>query len=236
MSLRGYRLFQGLLMALLGLFLLSRLRDGRILLYLNQRFVWLVLLAALVLLGMAQVVLQARPGLREETERRSPMGLVWLALPLAIGVLIPARSLTQEIVAVRGMQTQPIVLRANVPARPVTIPTTQWSILDWIQAFRDAPDDQVGKAVDVTGFVFRDSSLRADQMIVGRFAITCCVADASAVGVVVHSEQAASFAQGEWVRVQGRVSWQDVNGEAQLGFEAETIERMDAPEQPYLFP
>ena len=65
MSLRGYRLFQGLLMALLGLFLLSRLRDGRILLYLNQRFVWLVLLAALVLLGMAQVVLQARPGLRE---------------------------------------------------------------------------------------------------------------------------------------------------------------------------
>jgi uncharacterized repeat protein (TIGR03943 family) len=236
MSLRTYRLFQGLLMAFLGLFLLNRLWDGRILFYLNQRFIWLVLLAALGLLAMAQVVLQERARGAAEAEHRSPMGLVWLVLPLALGVLIPARPLTQEMVTVRGMQTQPLLLRAGAPARQVTIPTTQWSILDWTQAFVTAPDEQVGRAVDVVGFVFRDPSLRSDQIIVGRFAITCCVADASAVGVVVQSDQVASFVEGEWVRVQGQVGWLDVNGESQLGFMADTIDRMDIPEQPYLFP
>lgn len=236
MGMRGYRLFQGLLMAGLGFFLLGRVWDGRILLYLNQRFVWLVVLAGLMLLGMAQVVLQSRPAVGQELERRSAWGLVWLLLPLAVGVMIPARPLSQEMVDVRGIQTQPLMLRSDAQTQRMELPSTQWSVLNWTQAFRLDAEKQIGQDVDVTGFVFHDSMLAADQMMVGRFAITCCVADAAAVGVVVQSPLAASFAQGDWVRVSGRVIWVEVNGELQAGFEAQMIEKVEAPEQPYLFP
>jgi hypothetical protein len=44
MSLRAYRTFQGLVLAALGLFLLSKLWDGSVLLYINQRLSgWLCL-------------------------------------------------------------------------------------------------------------------------------------------------------------------------------------------------
>jgi hypothetical protein len=60
MSLRAYRTFQGLVLAALGLFLLSKLWDGSVLLYINQRFVWLVVFAAIGLVILSQVILQNR--------------------------------------------------------------------------------------------------------------------------------------------------------------------------------
>jgi hypothetical protein len=45
----------------LGIFLLSKVMDGRVLFYISQRFVLLVLLGAVGLIGLAQLVLRERP-------------------------------------------------------------------------------------------------------------------------------------------------------------------------------
>ena len=56
MSDHRYTTFQGLITAGLGFWLLLRVWDGTILFYINQRFVLLVLLAALGLLLLAQPI------------------------------------------------------------------------------------------------------------------------------------------------------------------------------------
>ena len=60
MKARRYRAFQALLLALTGFFLLERVWSGKILLYINQRYVLLVLLAAVGLIILAQVVFEER--------------------------------------------------------------------------------------------------------------------------------------------------------------------------------
>jgi len=62
MSTRTYRTFQALIFGALGIFLLARILEGKILLYINQRFVFLVLAGALGFMLIAQVLLASRPG------------------------------------------------------------------------------------------------------------------------------------------------------------------------------
>src|SRR5512147_123580 len=60
MSMRAYRTFQALVLALLAIYLLERVGDGRILLYINRRYVFLAMGAALLLMVVAQAVLRSR--------------------------------------------------------------------------------------------------------------------------------------------------------------------------------
>ncbi len=100
MSLRTYRAFQALILGGQGVLLFSKVMDGGVLLYINQRFVMLVFLAALALILMAQFILRERPTISEEDirtdsgeARRQAGRQVWilwlLALPLLVGLLVP---------------------------------------------------------------------------------------------------------------------------------------------------
>ena len=57
MSWRGYRNLQGLIMIGWGLFLLDKIDSGRLLLYINRRYVLLIALTAVAFLAVAQSVI-----------------------------------------------------------------------------------------------------------------------------------------------------------------------------------
>ena len=42
----------------------------------------------------------------------------------------------------------------------------------------------IGKTVTTKGFVYRENNFMQNQIIVARFGITCCVADASVYGIM----------------------------------------------------
>jgi uncharacterized repeat protein (TIGR03943 family) len=240
-SRRAYRTYQALVLAGLGVFLIARVADGRILLYINQRFVLLVLLGALGLLALAQAVLRSRPPAAEaEAPDGRPGWVLWLiALPLFIALLIPQRPLGTSALATRGINTgAALAPNAGGSVQVAVIPEAQRSILDWLRLYAASPNPAEfdGQAADVTGFVYHDIRLAEEQFMVGRFTLTCCVADASALGMLVQWPEAAQLNDNGWVRVRGTIAVTELDGRSVPLIRAETVEPVPEPVQPYLFP
>jgi putative membrane protein len=262
MDLRAYRTFQGLVLAALGIFLLMKLWDGSVLLYINQRFVWLVVFAAVGLVILSQVVLQNRPP-AEETEHAvndhvdhdhanhdhaghdhheghetgSGWNLWWLALPVLLGVLVPARPLGASALATRGITTN-APLTAQSALISLDLPPVERSVLDWNRAINYASDPYQynDELADVSGFVYHDPRLEEGQFLVGRFTITCCVADAYAIGMIVHWSDAFDLPDNTWVRVQGMIEITESDGQRMPTIRALSVEEIPQPPQPYLYP
>ena len=72
--------------------------------------------------------------------------------------------------------------------------------------------------------------------MLARFTLSCCVADAFPIGMPVISEAAGDLAEGEWLRVGGQLKASAFAGEFLPVVVAETVERVDEPAQPYLYP
>lgn len=60
-----------------------------------------------------------------------------------------------------------------------------------------------GKQIVFTGFVDREPDFKKDQVVVARYGITCCVADASVLGMMINGSSVSSLKAGEWVKVTG---------------------------------
>lgn len=250
MNLRTYRTLQALILAGLGIFFLVRIGDGRILLYINQRFVFLILLGAIGLLAIAQVVMRSRPAPEPQDhdqqdhdhgdhshDTRSGFALWVIALPLLVGVLLPARPLGSLAAATRGMNTN-APLSAGTTNQVNDLPSDQRTVLDWLRLFEQTSDlnTLTGQPADVAGFIYHDIRLEAGQFMVGRFSLTCCVADATAIGMVVDWPEAGKLPDNQWVRVRGPVETGQVEGKTVPLIRAQSVEMIPQPEQPYLFP
>jgi len=248
MNLRAYRTYQALILGGLGIFLFSKVINGRVLLYINQRFVILVLLAAVALIFLAQFILRERPPAQAEAQEsgrqngwqngQAGWALWLLALPLLIGILAPERPLGAGVLAVRGISTTSTYVIQSASTRALEIPSTQRSVLDWIRAVNEAPDHSAfaGQPADVTGFVYHDSRLGPGQFMVARFSIACCVADASAIGMVVDWSESAALQSNQWVRVRGPVHIIEMESKPIAAIQAVSLEPIPEPVQPYLFP
>jgi uncharacterized repeat protein (TIGR03943 family) len=120
----------------------------------------------------------------------------------------------------------------------LTIVPAKRNVLDWVRAINADPDPAAlnGEQADVIGFVYRDDRFGNDQFLLARFTITCCVADAMAIGLVVQSPEAASLAADSWVHVQGAFEDGKLGDEPTPVLVAADIAPVQAPEQPYLYP
>lgn len=242
-----------------ALMLYAKISDGTLAFYINQRFAWLtlvgVLLFAVLAMTMVYRAMEARrqpamPALDEgdvlpltrkttkaHSHRASWLTLGLLALPVLIGFFTPARPLGAGAIEARG-------IGLTVPDRPGGATEAQRAaagpknILDWLREFsRNAdPAAFAGKEADVIGFVYRDPRNGTNEFWVSRFAVSCCVADASALGLLVKSDQAAQLQTDSWVRVTGKFGVGEFAGEKLPVLVAEKIEPTEQPSQPYLYP
>ncbi|MCS7062286.1 MAG: TIGR03943 family protein [Anaerolineae bacterium] len=241
---RSQILLRAALLAGLALTLYSKFSNGTLVFYINQRFAWLVFVGVLILvilaLTMAYRLLERQGASRNaawHSHKLSLWAILLLAIPIVLGGVVPARPLGAGAAAAWG-----IAQVAPVPAGAAG--TVDWTaggprtILDWLRAFsREAdPATFVGQEVDVIGFVYRDPRNAADQFWVARFIISCCAADATAVGLLVHSNRASDFENDRWVRVVGRLSVGEFAGERLPIVLADTIQPTDQPAHPYLYP
>lgn len=259
------RKLQALILGATGLFLLQKIWSGNLFWYINSRFMILTLLAAIGLLILTQALIlnlteqrsadqwtpndnQVHNEVQEHlhdhnaqshTNRRLPWGLIVVALPVLLGILIPARPLGASAVPTKGLRTSVALNRRTQNTQMLLdIPANNRTILDWLQLVNNTSDPSLlaGETADVVGFVFRDPRNGDNQFMVGRFAITCCVADAFAIGMTVDWPQAHTLAANTWVRVKGKLSIIDIDGNSQPLIQAEIVQQVSAPDQPYLFP
>jgi uncharacterized repeat protein (TIGR03943 family) len=256
------RALQALILGATGLFFLQKIWSGNLYWYINARFLLLVLLAAIGLLILAQLLITDRMRRpldgQDDIEPSGPpdamvdhdhvgghnaakirWGLFLLALPVLLGMLIPARPLGASAVANKGLLTTAPRSTRPVDSRLLLeIPAGNRSLLDWLLLVQALPDpgEISGEPVDVVGFVFRPPELQADQFLVGRFAMTCCVADAYAIGMLVHKPAVQDLPENGWVRVQGRLELYETEQGPRASIRAEKVTPVGEPAQPYLYP
>lgn len=254
MNLRTYRAFQALVLAGLGIYLINRIYTGRLFWYINARFLPLTLLGALGVLLLAQALLAARPAHaphdghdhdhdHDHDHARRPAGaarmLALLALPVALGTLVPAAPLSAAAIDNRGLSSV-APLNAAAGAGPVqfTLAPEERTVLDWLRAFQQAADPAVhaGQPADVIGFVYHDPRLPEGRFLLARFTLTCCVADASAIALLVEYPGAAALPANTWVRARGPIVVETFDGRPFPMVRAESLDAVDPPDNPYLYP
>lgn len=164
-------------------------------------------------------------------------GLALVALPIILGVIVPAKPLGAAAIANKGVNTSAPLVAASSNIKLDMAPQDR-NILDWIRVINAATDANAikGQRADVIGFVYQDSRLGDGQFLVGRFTITCCVADALAIGMAVKWPQAQSLPANTWVQVKGPVEATTVDGQRLPRILAESVETVPEPTDPYLYP
>jgi len=238
---RLHRSFQSLVLALLGLFLLNKLWNGTVLWYINARFLPLTVIGAFGLLWLAQVRLAnlRSTGDAKQAHDESPpstWGLLILSLPILLGLLIPPAPLGASAVANKGFAAVAPARAGGSPAQLEILPTDR-TVLDWVRVLNYAADPEayLGEPADVIGFVYHDPRLAAGEFLLARFTLTCCVADAAAIGMIVRWPTAAELPTNSWVRVQGPVQLGDLEGRRIPLVEAQSVEAVPPPDQPYIY-
>lgn len=237
---------KALLLAGLALMLYSKFSSGALAFYINQRFAWLVFVGVLILAALALTMvyrlIEQRAAIEQGSAARghrlSWPAVILVSLPILMGLFVPARPLGASAIASRGIGlSAPGGAGGNaiVAQRAATGPK---NILDWLRAFSRESDPAAfaGQEVDVIGFVYRDSRNAEDQFWVSRFTISCCVADAAAIGLLVETDQASTLALDSWVRVTGRIGVGEFAGEQLPVILPDMIEPTEQPEHPYLYP
>lgn len=204
---------------------------GTLAYYIHPRYTILVLLAALMLflMGGARLrdIFRPQPG-----QHLSVLHLM-LALPLLLGVLVPAQPLGADTLAGRGLD----LTMAPLPGQVVTGDPAEWNLLQWALALPVQGEDLQGETVDVVGFVFQDTSIDQDGFYVVRYVITCCAADGAAAALPVIWPGGEALPADTWVQVQGRLATITLSdGQIRPAVAATSVEPVVQPESPYLFP
>ena len=96
-------------------------------------------------------------------------------------------------------------------------------------------DELKGKPIRLTGFVFRDENMPDGVVLLGRYTMTCCAADASVVGYfskIPHSDQ---LKDGTWLEVEGKLSSTTIEGSRVAMILVDSFKRVKAPKDPYVY-
>jgi uncharacterized repeat protein (TIGR03943 family) len=164
---------------------------------------------------------------------------IFMIVVLLGAILIPPQTLTQIIFSQRQNNLNSFVGINNSTESvfdQFSGNTENYEIGDWINAINFESDITkfVDKKANVTGFITIPDGISENQFLVSRFAISCCVLDATPVGLLAESEKLSEFKTDEWVRVEGVLEIKQVKGRDQLVIKVEKIEMTEVPDKPYI--
>lgn len=112
------------------------------------------------------------------------------------------------------------------------------SLIDWIRTLNvyPEPDAYTGQPVKVQGFVVYPPNLPSQYLLISRFVITCCAADAYPVGLPVKlsNEDRKAYPADTWLEIQGKMITETLDKKRQLVIEATPpLKKIPAPANPY---
>ena len=206
--------------------------SGRTALYLGVRTQWLVPVGAAILTATAAGrLLSLRTEHPAAARPRDAWGVALILVPVVLITSLPAASLGSYAAGRRS------TLATGGVSSSGDLSTGDLNLVDVAGALasREAMHQLVGRAgstVSFKGFVDKVPGMGADEFMLTRFVITCCVADAIAAQVRVVDAPPGRFSPDDWVRVTGQMY--------PLGREiivvASEVQGVDKPKHPYLYP
>lgn len=103
-----------------------------------------------------------------------------------------------------------------------------------LQEITERFDFMKGQLISVEGMVFRQPNTSAKRIVLFRFSISCCAADALPMGVYVFADGLDKFENDQWLRVEGRLLKRDVDGKMREAIEATKVTAIEQPANPYI--
>ena len=84
--------------------------------------------------------------------------------------------------------------------------------------------------------MYKEDGLEQDQLVISRFLITHCVADASIIGFLSELPEAASIQEDSWIEVNGILDMTTSNGLDLPIIKISNWKIIGEPNEPYLYP
>lgn len=225
----------------LGLYFAALIVTGSLSNYIALRFAWLAWVAVIIFFALGGYSLYGllRPGKSKDAHDHDH-GVSWnalliLSVPLVLGTLVPSQPLGADALSGSINTTAAVGVTS---ANTFTIAPENRNVLDWLRVFSATSDFSTleGQPADVVAFVYKEPGMADNEFMAARFTLSCCVADASAIGLPVLWDDAAELSPDTWVQVTGAMTVEQVGEETRPVLHAELVTVVDQPEHPYLYP
>ncbi|KAB8334953.1 TIGR03943 family protein [Scytonema tolypothrichoides VB-61278] len=131
----------------------------------------------------------------------------------------------------QGKRPQPQPFRASSPLEERTL-------VGWVRTLNvyPEPDAYTGQKVKVQGFVIHPPDLGKEHLLLARFVITCCAADAYPVGLPVKlKESRDNYPADTWLEVEGQMVTENLANKRQLTIDATSLKKIPQPKDPYTY-
>jgi uncharacterized repeat protein (TIGR03943 family) len=200
-------------------------------LYLSTRTAWVVPTGAVLLtVGFLGRLLSVRSDDPKPITALSAWGTGLIVLPVVTVLALPPASLGSYAASRRSTFSS-----GGIVASADEIASGNLSLADVAGGLRSrdgaaALTERAGEDVEFTGFVSKDSGAPADEFVLTRFLVSCCVADALSVNVRVVGAPPGEFKADEWVRVSGK--FYPLGSDVIV--DSTDIVRVERPKRPYL--
>ncbi|MGB3135941.1 MAG: TIGR03943 family protein [Nodosilinea sp.] len=236
------------MLLLWGLMLLRFILTGKLYLLLHPDYMWLAYLAMVLLLAMgaarlAQVWLsyhQRRgPSPRSQEHTALLPRQISSALLIAIavfGLIYTPRPFASETAFQRGITDVLGQTRSRPQRFSLSGSSEDRTIVDWVRTLNvyPEPDAYAGQEAAVSGFVTHIPGWPNNFVMISRFVLTCCAADAYPVGLpVVLPANTPRPAPDTWLAVRGTMETTTLDGKRQLAIGDPTLTEIPEPRTPY---
>jgi len=174
------------------------------------------------------------------SRRRLAGQLAVLLAPVVFGLLVQGKGLNALAAMQRGIDfdVQALVARLSAERDLYLELDDQYRVVDVSGVYRLVEEGRLGDRVAADAFVAKTDGMPAGRMIVVRFIIWCCSADARPLPVMVACESPGQYRPDQWVRVYGTLGRSEYEGAQVPTIAADRVRILEGdeiPKRPYLY-
>jgi len=228
---------------------------GKLLLLLHPDYAWLsntaaIALVLLVAFTIYRILTQlygstAQSRAQANTSQNANQGHVTLLPPsissalllgvAVFGMIYTPRAFSSQTAMQRGISETLTLTRAQPQRFGRADAPEDRTVIDWIRLINayPEPDAYSGEAVDLTGFVFYPEGWPENYIMVSRFVLTCCAADAYPVGLPVRVASRTPYPVDSWLAVKGEIFTETFEERRQVAIAPTEIKTIPEPKNPY---
>lgn len=143
-----------------------------------------------------------------------------IAFPLMTGFLLPPNTLDAAIASKKGAR----------------LPLSQADYVTYADAIPMFPENAAGQTIKATGFVYKEPGMGPNQLVVARFVVTHCVADAGVIGFLAEWDGAGQLQEDTWIEIQGKLDVAVYEGMELPKIAVTAWKKIQPPKDPYVYP
>lgn len=160
---------------------------------------------ALLILALFQI-----PKIFNTPTSKPKFGYLIFVFPIVIGILVNPVGLTQQITEAKGVNiiqdttpTNTKVIKTNTTLNQDNeIVINDKNFFTYLNGINDDPNKFKNYKITLTGFVYKDNTMKNGQLVSARMLMTCCAADTQVVGFLC-DYNGQTIAKDTWVQITG---------------------------------